>query len=690
MDNNENNTSNLNNQNNIPSPFGEPTGYSDANFSNDPYASQINSNLSNLNDNTISYNNQSDNNQSLNYMPGMEIDSSNSQFNSIPGLDMNTNENNYNQMPGIDTNQNDQYNQMPGMDTDQNDQYNQMPGMDANQNDQYNQMPSMNANQNDQYNQMYGMNTNQNDQYNQMSNNSNINLNDPTQMNQYNNDQIPNYDIDYNQNNINNYDPNNMNYDQNNFNEPMPMDVPGYDQNQQYYDPNNQQNQNDTNNNTYSTTSGNSEDNFSQIWMGSLYTNANKKKFNLAAFILGPVYFLYRKVTSFGIIFTIVVTLILGILSFLTLTASNKVPFIGALGSTLLVLGIIFGSIFNGIYKGFVKSKYKIASSSNTDLNTFAKQKGGTNILGAILGAAIIIISVLGISIFGISITTNNIRNRVPNKPTTNKTTTIPTDSATPTPVNPSQNQLSDYTFTAGSDNATYKLSYNSATWTLNNTGDEKTLSLQNGDIFKYENNFIEHLSTEINASVTTDTGRKTFFDMYTQAFTQSAAQSNSTSKPSPLGFKQLSVNIYYAYNDIIGTNGTTRYYLLLIPSLDMNFQFSLTSSLQNIDETENTEVESILSSFTTPNSSNIPTSTNINSTLNPNTSATTPDSTSETSTGTTTSTTSPSTTGTTTSTSQNGLTPNQTGVEYRSQQQSPSNEITSTTSDLNSMIGSV
>ena len=54
---NENNNSNLNSTNNIQPQFNNSNGYGDVNFQNsDPYASQINSNLSNFNDNTISYN----------------------------------------------------------------------------------------------------------------------------------------------------------------------------------------------------------------------------------------------------------------------------------------------------------------------------------------------------------------------------------------------------------------------------------------------------------------------------------------------------------------------------------------------------------------------------------------------------------------------------------------------------------
>ena len=53
---NENNNSNLNSANNIQPQFNNSNGYGDVNFQNsDPYASQINSNLSNFNDNTFNY-----------------------------------------------------------------------------------------------------------------------------------------------------------------------------------------------------------------------------------------------------------------------------------------------------------------------------------------------------------------------------------------------------------------------------------------------------------------------------------------------------------------------------------------------------------------------------------------------------------------------------------------------------------
>ena len=100
---NENNNSNLNSTNNIQPQFNNSNGYGDANFQNsDPYASQINSNLSNFNDNTISYNNDS------------QISTvDNNQYNSMPGMDFN-----------------DQYGSMPGMNS--NDQYGSMPYMDSN------------------------------------------------------------------------------------------------------------------------------------------------------------------------------------------------------------------------------------------------------------------------------------------------------------------------------------------------------------------------------------------------------------------------------------------------------------------------------------------------------------------------------------------------------------------------------
>ena len=98
---NENNNSNLNSANNIQPQFNNSNGYGDVNFQNsDPYASQINSNLSNFNDNTISYNNDS------------QISTvDNNQYNSMPGMDFN-----------------DQYGSMPGMDS--NDQFNIMPFID--------------------------------------------------------------------------------------------------------------------------------------------------------------------------------------------------------------------------------------------------------------------------------------------------------------------------------------------------------------------------------------------------------------------------------------------------------------------------------------------------------------------------------------------------------------------------------
>ena len=748
---NENNNSNLNNSNNIPQQFNNSNGYSDANFqNNDPYASQINSNLSSFNDNTISYNNElpqsnidnsqyssmpgMDSNDQYSTMPGMD---QNNQYNAMPGMDQN---NQYSAMPGMDQNdqysampginQNDQYNTMPGM--DQNDQYSAMPGMDQNnqysampgmdQNDQYGAMPGMDQNNqysatpnmdsNDQYNTMPSMDSNnslQNNNYNQFNNmDSNTQLNgnnDSYLINQYNNE----YDANYNQNqdynnmnyNQNNFDPNmNMNYNSNDYIEPM--DVPGYDQNQgqlnpQYYDSNNMSEQNGNNDQQSFNQTENIDEEFMKNWMGNFYSKSNNK-FNVCAFLFGPIYFLYRKVTSFGAIFLAIHTILLSIMFFLAMTSPlTSMALVGTISLILSILYITYGFIFNGLYKGFIKSKQKSLSTTmdSNQLLDYAKQKGGTSILGTILGIAILVIFVMISNIAGISMKANSLKK---------KTTTIKPENTVQTPVVTPEKQLSKYTFTAGSANTTYTLSYNSSVWTFNKA--TNSLTLPNGDVFKYADNYIEKLSTQINTPVSTEQGRATFFNMYTNAFAQSATQSNGTSTPSPQGFVQKGTNIYYAYNDIVVNNTVTRYYLLLIPSIDMNFQFTLTSQLSSIDATENTEVEKMFETFTTPTNSSILTQTE-GTTDSANTQSmtgTTNGSATETTTGSTTGTTpepisnthtttpgtssSASTSSAGTTNSGTGTTQNQIGVDYNTTgTSSPSNAITSTTTDLNSVI---
>ena len=338
----------------------------------------------------------------------------------------------------------------------------------------------------------------------------------------------------------------------------------------------------------------------------------------------------------------------------------------------------------------------------SNQLLDYAKQKGGTSVLGAILGVSIIIIVVMISNIVGISIKSNSL-----NKKT--KTTTITPDNTVQTPILTPEKQLSKYTFTAGSANTTYTLSYNSSTWTFNQA--TNSLTLQNGDVFKYADNYIEKLSTQINTTVSTEQGRATFFNLYTNAFAQSAAQSNGTSTPSPQGFVQKGTNIYYAYNDIVVNNTVTRYYLLLIPSIDMNFQFTLTSQLSSIDVTENAEIEKIFETFTTPTNSSILTqsentvvsssttnttgtqsttgaNSTTNTTTNQGTTSATNNITNTTTNQGTTSGTSSSASTSSTGTTNSGVTTNQTGVDYTSPRTSPpSNAITSTTTDLNSVI---
>ena len=746
---NENNNSNLNSTNNIQPQFNNSNGYGDVNFQNsDPYASQINSNLSNFNDNTISYNDSQistvDNNQ-YNSMPGMDFNdqyssmpgmNSNDQYGSMPGMNSNDQ---YGSMPGMDSN--DQFSSMPGMDSsnqygsmpgmDSNNQYSSMPNMDSS--DQYGNMPGMdssnqygsipnmdsnnqfnnndynqynmdsndqfNAMQNNDYNQ-YNMNSNNqydsipnNDfaQYNNMPNadsNDQFNNNDSYLMNQYSNEYGPNsnYNMDYNQNNFDQ----NMNYNSNDYIEPM--DVPGYDQSQgqlnpQYYDANNTSKQN-YNNEQASNSIENIDEEFMKNWMGNFYAKSNSK-FNIYAFLPGSIYFLYRKVTSFGTIFLAIDTILLSIMFFLTMTSPiTSTALLATIALILSILHITYGFIFNGLYKGFVKSKQQALSATmdSNQLLDYAKQKGGTSVLGAILGISIIVIVVMISNIVGISIKSDSL-----NKKT--KPTTITPENTVKTPVVTPEKQLSEYTFTAGSANTKYTLSYNSSIWTFNQA--TNSLTLQNGDVFKYADNYIEKLSTTINTTVSTEQGRSTFFNLYTNAFAESAAQSNGTSTPSPQGFVQKGTNIYYAYNDIVVNNTVTRYYLLLIPSIDMNFQFTLTSQLSSIDLTENAEIEKIFETFTTPTNSSILTQPENTATSSSATDTTGTHSTTGTNTTTNTTTNQGTTSGTSSSsstsstgTTNSGVTTNQTGVDYTAPStSSPSNAITSTTTDLNSVI---
>ena len=604
--------------------------------------------------------------------------------------------NQYSAMPGMD--QNDQYGAMPGM--DQNNQYSATPSMDSN--DQYNTMPSMNSND--------SLQNNNYDQFNNMDSNTQLNgNNDSYLMNQYNNEYDANYNQSQDYNNMNynqnNFDPNmNMNYNSNDYIEPM--DVPGYDQNQgqlnpQYYDSNNVSEQNANNDQQSFNQAENIDEEFMKNWMGNFYSKSNNK-FNVCAFLFGPIYFLYRKVTSFGAIFLAINTILLSIMFFLMMTSPlTSMALVGTISLILSILYITYGFIFNGLYKGFIKSKQKSLSTTmdSNQLLDYSKQKGGTSVLGTILGIAILVIFVMISNIAGISMKANSLKK---------KTTTIKPENTVQTPVVTPEKQLSEYTFTAGSANTTYTLSYNSSVWTFNKA--TNSLTLPNGDVFKYADNYIEKLSTKINTTVSTEQGRSTFFNMYTNAFAESATQSNGTSTPSPQGFVQKGTNIYYAYNDIVVNNTVTRYYLLLIPSIDMNFQFTLTSQLSSIDATENTEVEKMFETFTTPTNSSILTQTE-GTTDSANTQSMT-GTTNGSATGTTTGSTTGSTTGTTsepisnthtttpgtsssastssagTTNSGMGTTQNQIGVEYNTTgTSSPSNAITSTTTDLNSVI---
>ena len=95
----------------------------------------------------------------------------------------------------------------------------------------------------------------------------------------------------------------------------------------------------------------------------------------------------------------------------------------------------------------------------SNQLLDYSKQKGGTSVLGTILGIAILVIFVMISNIAGISMKANSLKK---------KTTTIKPENTVQTPVVTPEKQLSEYTFTAGSANTTYTLSYNSSVWTFN------------------------------------------------------------------------------------------------------------------------------------------------------------------------------------------------------------------------------
>lgn len=120
-----------------------------------------------------------------------------------------------------------------------------------------------------------------------------------------------------------------------------------------------------------------------EIYIGNKYYNFKKGKFSWCAFFFGPLYYMYRKLYSVGIITYIIEALITGF-CYLTYTTPLKFLILYSILSLIfrIFIGITFKKFyFNEIIERVAKIKHKNPDLGFNQLSEYTRKKGGTNIL---------------------------------------------------------------------------------------------------------------------------------------------------------------------------------------------------------------------------------------------------------------------------------------------------------------------
>ena len=118
------------------------------------------------------------------------------------------------------------------------------------------------------------------------------------------------------------------------------------------------------------------EENLLKIFIGKNYERITTREFNIPGFFLGTFYMLYRKIYLYGIL--------IFILDLIIINLFNNV-YIGLLINLLIALFV------NKIYVSLAKSKINKIKNINKDksdeeIEKICKEKGGTSVLGVVLG----------------------------------------------------------------------------------------------------------------------------------------------------------------------------------------------------------------------------------------------------------------------------------------------------------------
>ena len=131
---------------------------------------------------------------------------------------------------------------------------------------------------------------------------------------------------------------------------------------------------------TNNTSSGNDyyDEELLKAFVGNNYDKLSQQKFNFAAFFLGPLYYLYRKL-------------------YLLALAYIGIAFI--FSSFSLIIRVIIAVVFNEYYIKYAKKKIEDIRRLNpaSDIQPIVASKGGTNIIGPVIGAIVYVLIVVAL-----------------------------------------------------------------------------------------------------------------------------------------------------------------------------------------------------------------------------------------------------------------------------------------------------
>lgn len=122
-----------------------------------------------------------------------------------------------------------------------------------------------------------------------------------------------------------------------------------------------------------------------KTYVGDKYVNFMTKKFNLWAFLFGPIYMLYRKMYLYGFLLTLFLSIVSNY--FLQVSSSNNMMVLLLVLLAFIIVYLIIGMTFNSLYIGFcVNNINRLKHDYPTlDTNELCKKEGGANIFLAIV-----------------------------------------------------------------------------------------------------------------------------------------------------------------------------------------------------------------------------------------------------------------------------------------------------------------